>query len=351
MRTPFEYSFDGEELYSHDGLPLTPVFKDSTADAERLARQDQKYSFELRRRRIEEGELEDMFAMASGEGPNTMVVESDFPPELMDAEEDLGGYNVSRKQTFLRVIYRKEDGSLVMLSQTLEGSDRDGLEAIREFLGFDTEEGELLGQRMKFDADPEQQEFLVDMLQGVYDRKLEEKNGGSYRAGWRMATARADVNTYDFVCAQQDLLEAYEGSVFGSNDSEMYALAAAMKYRYERMLDIGTTKQSAEQYTYYEPPQNVLEELQLAARTARARGETFSGCGKSVTSKDPLSESFDIVDQLDELGFGNRAEEESGQEQDEYGSLTFDCPNGHKNKRPRGQLIDRCKTCKCSVKC
>lgn len=37
--------------------------------------------------------------------------------------------------------------------------------------------------------------------------------------------------------------------------------------------------------------------------------------------------------------------------EDEFGSLRFKCPQGHPNKRPRGEQIPRCKKCGVSVKC
>ncbi len=38
-------------------------------------------------------------------------------------------------------------------------------------------------------------------------------------------------------------------------------------------------------------------------------------------------------------------------EEDQYGSLTFTCPKGHSNTRPRGSLIPTCRTCGTSVAC
>ena len=37
--------------------------------------------------------------------------------------------------------------------------------------------------------------------------------------------------------------------------------------------------------------------------------------------------------------------------EDKYGSLDFECKNGHKNTRPKNQLIEKCKVCGVSVKC
>ena len=99
MRTGFEFSFDGQELYGEDGGAYTEIFDDAVQEAEIIAQQNPSLLFELRRRLIERGELEDMKAMgqgelhtADGETANTMVIVSDFPPELMDSTEDVGGH-------------------------------------------------------------------------------------------------------------------------------------------------------------------------------------------------------------------------------------------------------------------
>src|SRR5690606_34211814 len=121
-------------------------------------------SYELRRRYIEKQEYLEMLEMMRGDRLNTMVVISDFPPELMNATKDVGGYNVTRKQTMLRVLTKNPDGSLSMYSQSLDGSDRRALESIYYELGYAPEQGELLGQRMHVNVSPDQQKVLIDRL-------------------------------------------------------------------------------------------------------------------------------------------------------------------------------------------
>lgn len=338
MRTTFEFTYSEGELYGHDGLPLTPVFEDAYEHAKKQAVINPKLAFEVRRTGTERGELDDLKAMARGEGPNTLVIESDFPEELQDSPVDVGGYNVERKQAMLRVIYRQPDGQLVMVSQSLEGSDRKSLEAIREHLGYDTEPGELLGQRMALDMNPEDQEFLVDELCGVYDRKLSEKNGGEYRAGWKLPEGRASVNTYDFVLQQDDLIQAFINDTNPSPDS-LYGFAAAMQKRYEQTY--GTQAQSVPFTEIGFITGNPVAEMFHAAVEARAEGTVFSGCGVSVGRNGELS----TRENLGQAGYGEKSDE------DKYGSLTFKCPKGHGNRRPRGKLIPNCQKCGVDVRC
>ena len=231
-----------------------------------------------------------------------------------------------------------------MVSQSLEKSDRRASEAIYQSLGFEPDEGELLSQRIQIDMEPEEQEFLVDALTGVYDRSLAEQYGGNWRAGWHMPDDRAYFNTYDFVREQHDLLEAYF-TLDNDNLNNMLGLAAAMKQRYETQLSKKSIK-SDETLVIDTSwvPQVVLPpllEMQQAAKHAIAKGETFSGCGISIGGP------IDTEGQLNELSYGNKADEA----EDKYGSLSFKCPKGHRNTRPRNKLIDNCKTCGTSVKC
>src|SRR5690606_2830443 len=155
-----EYTFDGRELYAADGGELAPIFTNAIEQAEAIARHKPNLAFELRRRQIELDEYTAMLAMARGERSNSMVVVADFPPELMDAGEDVGGYNIKRRQTMLRVIYR-EGGGLKIFSQSLDYSERTALEDVYRALGFRASPGELLGQRMMFNSDIQEQRTLI----------------------------------------------------------------------------------------------------------------------------------------------------------------------------------------------
>lgn len=338
MRTPFEYRFNGHELYASDNGALRPIFEDAVKQAEHLP------VYEQRRRRVEMGEYEDMLAMARGELPNTMVTVSDFPPELMNASRDEGGYNVSRKQTMLRVITRNPDNTISMYSQSLDGSDRTALEAMYASLGYKAEPGELLGQRMHLEIPSHDQEFLIDQLMGVYDRSLEMRYGGTYWAGIRNGKHQ---NTYEFVRNQTDLLQAYlaatHSSTGGSTD---YNLAAAMLARYQKHCNDEPVFAATAVYEQPAIAAHVLamQEMNSAGAMARSQGIVVSGCGKTITLGE--QEGVSAADQLSEAGFGNKADSESSPK-DKFGPLKFKCKFGHWNERPRNILITRCRVASC----
>lgn len=332
MRTPFEYRFVEHELYADDGSALGQIFEDSIMDATELAVRNPALAFEQRRRRLELDEYHEMLGMARGELPNTMVVISDFPPELMGARTDVGGYNVTRKQTMLRVL-TWQNGRLKMFSQSLDGSNRAGLEAIYAQFGEQPEAGELLGQRIHATLTPEEQTYLTDRLTGVYDRSLSAQYGGEWYAGRQ--ENRHD--TYTFVINQHQLVDRFVTAEMrgGISDEDKYNMAALLTKRFEAFKRPEITVNEAE-LLVAGMPRSLEWELRAAGKEARAAGMVFSGCGASVAA----------AEQLAEAGYGNK-----GEIKDKYGSLEFTCKKGHPNRRPYGQLIRSCQHCGDSVSC
>lgn len=307
MRTEVSFLFDGEELYSQDGRPIHNIFADSIEAAEELAQAQPNLAFEHRRRMVEMEEYAQMVEIAKGSRGNTMVVVSDFPEELEDSPEDVGGYNVSRKQTMLRVISRKQDGTISVVTQSLDGSDREGLEAIYHHFGLQPEPGELLGQRITWDnLGPWEQETLADTLREKYDQKLSENYGGAWFAGRSLSHDFSVLNTYEFVREQTDLMGWIGAHVQGGKedlDKFLYSVAATMKARYEDMLAGKPERIPVFSGNVY--PINLEAEIRLAMREAASNGQAFSGCGMTVGSE--LSGEEDMAG----LGYGNKTNKET----------------------------------------
>ncbi|MHB1864831.1 MAG: hypothetical protein ACYCPS_01540 [Candidatus Saccharimonadales bacterium] len=329
MMTKFGLEFIGDDLIGEDGRSLDKVTSDSLDEACAIAKRNPDLWFEKRRRSNEREEFFEAVDMARGEGPNTMIVVSDFPAELISATQDIGGYNVTRRQTMLRILTRKEDGNIQMYSQSLDRSDRTALEAIYDHLGQTAEDGELLGQRIRVDLDSFRQTTIVQELTKVYDQSLKNRYGGEWYAGRLPADYR---NTYVFVCSQEDLInECVELDSHGwLNRDIMYSIAATMNKRF--------LNSSKVYISYREDPNNrwlLHREIAQAGVEARAMGLTFSACGDTLGSSNIFEQA----------GYGNQSGE------DQYGSLHFKCSKGHDNIRPRGKLIPNCQLCGISVKC
>jgi hypothetical protein len=309
MRTHFEFVFNGNDFYGRDGRSMRHIFEQALIEARRMALSRPELAFEVRRRQIEMEEFNDMVAMGHGDRGNTMVVVSDFPPELMNATTDVGGYNVTRKQTMLRVLAMQPDGQLNMYTQTLDKSDRASLEAIFQGLGYEPQPGELLGQRMHLDLGQSDQEFLINRLTGVYDRSLEQHNPSKRYYAGREDSNR--LNTYDFVQSQTDLIEAFARLQMqnpAQAETMRYEFAAAMEKRFLSRQQIDPIRAVSKAVG-----RDIYREMLTAGQEARSSGKTFSGCGVSTQANSTPNGGgqSSTGDQLDEAGYGNKSEEDS----------------------------------------
>lgn len=303
MRTEFDLLFDGFDLYGPDGRGLDEVTKNGLEHAQKLIRTNPNMWFEVRRRSIERNqERPELVRMANGEGPNTMIVVSDFPSELRGAKEDTGGYNITRKQAMLRVFIRNPDGVIRMYSQTLDGSNREALEAIYGLFGEIPGDGELLGQHIRVDVDYEQQASFVDRLVSAYDQSLSEQFGNDeWYAGRRPADIR---NTYKFVCRQTDLIETFVKLKLAGQleDKLMYNAIATMQKRFEDekkgIINLNPKEQIPNRT-------RLMYELELIGNMARQEGRSFSACGVTMTA-----EGFDSEVGLGSVGYGHKSEKD-----------------------------------------
>lgn len=304
MRTPVEFIFDGHELRGRDGRKLSDITSNAIKDAEKIVRVNPNLGFELRRRKIEDDEVQEVNAMAVDPNrPNTIVVVSDFPPELYGVKSDVGGYNVNRKQTYLRVYARQPNGNVMMLSQSLDHSNRQALEQIYNYHDYSVVDGELLGQRIHQNLDNDDQIYLVDRLTGIYDRSMAKQYGGDWYAGRKSEFGR---NTFDFVCGQQDLVEAFISAQKYHDQNAMYDIAAALQMRYENKLVANRKVNSVTNYQgeNYQLQQEVL----LAGYKARTEGKIFSACGVTLS---PSGDSLSTDETLKEAGLDNQTNQET----------------------------------------
>ena len=345
MHTRFEFSFDGQELRGEDGGALRKIFQDSIEVAQIMASRNPGLLFELRRRLIESEELDDMESMAKGnlltdegKAANTIVVVSDFPPELKNEDDDVGGYNVNRQQTMLRLITLEKSGKISITTQSLDQSDRQGLEAIYKVLGRQPQPGELLGQRVKLTLNGQKPSKLVDQLTDTYDQALSRRYSGEWHAGIRQAPGQRAIDTYKFARSQTDLIDWFtEVKLADPAGAEKYRykLAATISARYEGRADQSAKKFRITQGEFIPEAfisvasiarnQNLMMEMEREGMKAAQKGKVFSGCGSSASAEGESSSSTE--GQFNELGYGN------GTKFDANGKCEFTskkCPKCHK---------------------
>lgn len=316
MQTNFEFGYDGEFIRGEDGGSLDEIFNDSIAVAREITEHSPNMMFELRRRIIERGELDDMYGMINGELPNTMIVISDFPEELKGEKQDVGGYNVNRQQTMLRIITAKDD-KIQIITRSLDGSNRKALESIYDAMGEPFEEGELLSQRIHRNLDETWQEKLPTILTEAHDASLEEQTGEKHYAGIKQSPSANIVDTYKFVQAQSDLVDLYTQLQLRDPleaKKQRYNVGATMRARHQKYLaklneqdhqpavvdyievvDIGAIDTAADSGS-------LQREMQREGRRALAKGVVLSGCGETDTGED--SDMLSTENQLEESGFG-----------------------------------------------
>ncbi len=314
MHTEFDLLFDGIDLYGPDGRGLDEVTQKGLDHAKKYVRQNPDMWFNVRRSRIEREERTELIEMARGYGPNTMIVVSDYPEELMHATKDIGGYNVTRKQTMLRVFNRHPNGKIKMHSLSLDGSNRKALEEIYRKFGKETETGELLGQRIRSELSEGDQLQLVGDLRQTYDQSLTKQFGGKWFAGRKTADIR---NTYDFVCRQRDLIEAcvrlqHAGEL---SDTIMYNAAATMQKRFEHE---EINSQILRSQLSQLDPNILIRELERNGENARYLGKSFSACGATL-----IAEGFTKEFGLKEAGYGD----DDSDEDTECTFISKKCPH------------------------
>lgn len=300
MCTEFTYFYVAGDICAEDGGSMEKVFADSIQAAENLPA---NLGFEWRRRKHEMDEFYEMQIMMERDSFNTMVVVSDYPPELMDSNQSIGGYNGQRKQTMLRIITKTSDNELKIQTQSLDLSDRAGLERMYGVFGIKPAEGELLGQRIHLSLSNKQQDDLMDYLTDTYDQSLGNKFGGQWHAGQRGDSRE----TFQFVVQQANLIEHYTDQVskIGENPDLLRAIAATMKYRYENRHNIEHSMNGGYVLDNHSSV-SIQQEILQADIRARSSGVTFDGCGMSLGG-----EPQDIDSQTGLLGYGNKSDQKT----------------------------------------
>lgn len=82
-----------------------------------------------------------------------------------------------------------------------------------------------------------------------------------------------------------------------------------------------------------------------------AMRETQYAKQKAITNSCPDGSSGALGSTGEQWGSAKDGNQSSEPGEDKYGSLTFKCPKGHTNHRPRNRLIPNCQKCGVSVRC
>lgn len=321
MYTDLELTYDGEDLYGPDGRSLTDSAVKGLEKAKEAAAKNPNLGFEVERRGTELEEIEEAKDMVKDylngtSQENTLVITSDYPLALQSAGAKAPGYNDERQQAMDRIIAIGPDGKITLHSQTLDASNRQALEAMDQAIGFETQPGEMLGQRRRLALASGEQSTLSHRRRDIYDRKMAAQLGGEWFAGRRPVDYR---NTYEFVCQpqQRDLVDTYVSLKLGDNltDSIMYDLAATMNARFARYK---ADKKTADEQVHNlsslsvparpeHVPSGLYDEIRAEGMLARRAGKEFVACG-STWKAEGSDDSTDA--QLENAGYGTEPSKE-----------------------------------------
>ncbi|HXR49714.1 MAG TPA: hypothetical protein VN778_01660 [Verrucomicrobiae bacterium] len=248
------------------------------------------------------------------------------------------GMNPQRKMGFLYQAVCQHDGSILLKSQTVDRSDDDAFQAVNQAAA----------------ADPQiNMEAMVD----IYDEHLQEKFGDHFFAGRR--ESKKNENAWDEIHNHRDLiefhlnkLEAIASQAIAGAELEnvtkrhLYGVWASFKKR----LSGESISHTSVNYSYashlYDPELHHMLEVEVRQNFKEfvSRGEVLVGCGGAIRIVNSENDVMDAdASDVHTVIFG-------GSDSDRYGSLTFKCPAGHHNRRPRGVLLTKCQTSNCKAK-
>lgn len=296
---------------------------------------------DYRKQFLEDAATEDLahgYKMRSLKPGEHMVWASPYRSDIEDMYGDefmrQSGRNPDRQMGFLYRACCTETGDIVLESQTIDRSDDEAISAA------------LNAAQEIPDAD-------MDTMVDTYDEALSDKYGGSFYAGRRNTEVKE--NAWKSISVQEDLIGFFLNKLetlarqplFGDEletavKSHIYGVWAAFKKRLDGdIAHVSYTvpgEVSIVQYALLE------QEVNKAYSQFAMEGRIMIGCGGTIKI---LQGENNIMNASGEEVFSAIF----GRDEDRYGSLTFDCPKGHKNRRPRGKLIPNCQHCGISVKC
>lgn len=145
-----------------------------------------------------------------------------------------------------------------------------------------------------------------------------------------------------------------------------YALVEELRKNLPKFMSRESTQINHPSYSYSELfavhaigdfSQNVYMEQTIHMQVAKNIGSgveakrSYGGCAPGSVASENKHTEFSIIPGFQDVFGGTETKEQSNGDEDEYGSLEFECTKGHKNRRPRGKLIPKCTTCKEDVSC
>jgi hypothetical protein len=393
---------DGRVMSKDLKTAVSAMTENGLTCAVETAKKDQRFLPQFTRSKWDHENALIVDKMARGETTyNTRIVVSPFPEEAAaESGNDYWrniGYVPHLKRGFVQ-LYHTTDNGVITGSLSFDGSNKQKLREIFAQHGREVPAAEVtdnwLGYAITDTLSADEAKVLATTIanQAVDSRQKKNTNTVDVTKSYKAIMDNVFNQSYVHVCeslASGQQTEKVRGLIYQLADkanhfNERYANALyrmrANKDRFTdddsvvlhellvystiemmRALHLGKTDlhdgRPYSKYTNSQLDPAYLESISAAsfqsilggfgAEGAR-EGRTYSACGLSI------SLGGDNVEEGPQGIFGGKAgkgKNETSAGEDRYGPLTFKCPKGHTNTRPRNRFIEKCKTCGTSVKC
>ena len=411
------YDVTNGHVMSHDGTTrVVDMLENGFRLSSSMAQSDSRMETQANRDWHDLQNALEVEAMARGERPyNTRIVASLMPEEAIEADgEDYWrgmGYFPETKTAFLQLYHTTSDGRLITGTLSVDATDKASMRQLWAELGITVPEGESTDNwlqyavtdnmsaagaelfvkqvRQKHYANvghtptrPTSVEQVLEANAEVVDQSFDQlyvSLAESLAAGQKTDIVQNLI--HGFMQRSQQLgpelraglLSAHNKQHFDDRHARtvykivMYATVEQIRKSLP-IVGAATDKTkpmlhrhslTPEQSACYVPTQHFVNQLVQSALLGVQHNRTYGACGARITlSGGGVDESPEAVLARalnPQEAFGGKAEgvEANEVEEDSYGPLTFECTEGHKNTRKRGELIDECqhKHCTGSVGC
>jgi hypothetical protein len=344
-QTTFALKRIGNDLvYGKNGqwLPYTGMLLTGLEVAKREATNDPRRSFLVEMAETDLQKGMQMRALKPGERLSWFSAYRQNEADLYGDKFMIGcGFKPARRLGFIYQAVCQEDGSVLLQTQTVDGSDLSGFEAAMS-----------LSQRMP-EAD-------LGLLTYAYDQELSKKYGGEFFAGRRGADMQENV--WREIIKQRDLIEYFmdgleiiaktelsDRQLEEAAKKHVYGVWALFKKRIDGEVRMHETRSAYSVRLAYEIP--IAMQVRQAFNDFVSEGRVMIGCGGAVE----ILQGRDAIMNADGEDVFKSIFGEKKLGEDKFGPLNFKCPKGHWNKRPPAtsskDFLSHCKTCRASLKC
>ncbi len=391
---------DGQVMAKDLKTPVSAMTMAGLKCAEKTATEDKRFKPQLTRSKWDHKNALIVDKMASGETEyNTRIVISPYPIEAAEQSgEDYWrdiGYVPHLKRGFVQ-LYHTNGDEIITGSLSFDGSDKQRLREIFEQFGVEIPEEETTDNWLKYavtgtyteeaakalataiadqagnkknqkttntvDVTHEYESLMDSAFNESYIHVCESLYKGSQTVGARKLILVLADKAHHFneryanalYKMRSDKTQFTEDDSVVLHEMLVYSTIEMMRAQHLRKTIVNSNHSIPSyggvlfdaDYLQAVDPSLFQEALSSFGAEGARSNRTYSACGLSISLGENNGQDSSDGPQT---AFGGI--ENWNQGEDKYGSLTFKCPKGHTNVRPRNKLLEKCQKCGTSVRC